>query len=106
MMSVSAKSISWCTLRRGLMRRLGATDSRLYYFLSNLTRNFYAQLHGAWRMKANTGAPSGLHTVDSLAGSKTGMVTTLRIFLALTLGWVGAAQSGRNQIRRAPEYRV
>jgi hypothetical protein len=80
--------------------RLGASDSRLYYFPSNLTRKLLCAAARGMRIKANTGAPSGLHTVDSLAGSKTGMVTMLWIFLALTLGWVGSA-NWRRPVRNA-----
>jgi hypothetical protein len=47
-------------LRRGLMRRLGAPDSRLYYFLQeNSLRSCTA--HGG-RRQIQT--PSGLHTVE------------------------------------------
>src|SRR5258705_13708284 len=93
MMSVSEKSISWCTLRPWANLRLGASDSRLYYFLSKLTEKLFC---AAARRMAEEGKQASFdYATASLAGrhpdSKAGMVTItmLWIFGALTLGWVG-----------------
>ena len=88
--------------------RLGASDSRLYYFLSKLTGKLFC---AAARRMAEEGKQASFdYATASLAGrhpdSKAGMVaiTMLWIFGALTLGWVVYAIGrgpGRKQLNPA-----